>query len=416
MNNKTRNSWVSVGSVVALLAGFILGIFYKRFTGDLVFIEWARFIGILWVIILLIVVIPLTSSYLVDVVLSIRKTSTLGKISGTAFLVHTLIFLFGMLFSVIVSFALFELLGENLPRLSTAYNISAIDSGNTDMAFHISSMLGKAGSVQKQLGKFFLIFLLGTVLVSFLMSKFPEQSVKKIQQFSRQISKTTMHALHWYLLTLPLAVFCLIFPIASDSGFTLVGIVGFNILVLSLMLIVFMAFLYLLVWLKGNVNIKQFARGMFQPQLVAASTRSSLATIPSLLDVSQSEFNIPKSVSGTIIPFFISVFRMNRAISSPFHYIFLAYVYRLEVDLMNLLIFLGLQVIISFGSPGIPSSGKMTNLPLYLAAGIPLEGYVLMKAVDTIPDIFKTVLNVTQVMTVISVVGKKWNWTKALIE
>jgi Na+/H+-dicarboxylate symporter len=155
---------------------------------------------------------------------------------------------------------------------------------------------------------------------------------------------------------------------------------------------------------------------MFQPQIVAASTRSSLATIPSLLEASETKLKFPKSVSATIIPFFISIFRMNRAISSPFHYIFLIYVYRLEVNILNLLIFLGLQVVISFGSPGIPSSGKMTNMPLYLAAGIPLEGYILLKAVDAIPDIFKTLLNVTQVMTIVSVVGKKQNWTRALIK
>ena len=42
----------------------------------------------------------------------------------------------------------------------------------------------------------------------------------------------------------------------------------------------------------------------------------------------------------------------------------------------------------------------MTTLPLYLAAGIPLEGILILKAVDVIPDIFKTILNVTEDLAV----------------
>ena len=52
----------------------------------------------------------------------------------------------------------------------------------------------------------------------------------------------------------------------------------------------------------------------------------------------------------------------------------------------------------------------MTSFPLYLAAGISLEGYILLKAVDAIPDIFKTLLNVTEVMAVTTIVAKKAKW------
>ena len=40
-------------------------------------------------------------------------------------------------------------------------------------------------------------------------------------------------------------------------------------------------------------------------------------------------------------------------------------------------------------------SSAFKTLPAYIAAGLPIEGIVLAEAVETIPDIFKTVLNVT---------------------
>jgi Na+/H+-dicarboxylate symporter len=48
----------------------------------------------------------------------------------------------------------------------------------------------------------------------------------------------------------------------------------------------------------------------------------------------------------------------------------------------------------------------MTSLPLYLALGIPIEGYVLVKALDVIPDCFKTVLNVTENLAITTVAAR----------
>jgi Na+/H+-dicarboxylate symporter len=62
-----------------------------------------------------------------------------------------------------------------------------------------------------------------------------------------------------------------------------------------------------------------------------------------------------------------------------------------------------MMMITSFGSPGLPQTGNVYSLPVFLAAGIPLEGVVLLKALDAIPDVFKTILNVTETAAVTSV-------------
>ncbi len=61
----------------------------------------------------------------------------------------------------------------------------------------------------------------------------------------------------------------------------------------------------------------------------------------------------------------------------------------------------------SFYSPGIPSGGLLLMAPLYMAAGLPVEGLAILIAVDMIPDMFKTVLNVTADMTVATVVARR---------
>ena len=46
------------------------------------------------------------------------------------------------------------------------------------------------------------------------------------------------------------------------------------------------------------------------------------------------------------------------------------------------------------------------TLPFYLAAGLPIQGIVLLNAVDSIPDVFKTLLNVTADMSVATIVAR----------
>ena len=56
---------------------------------------------------------------------------------------------------------------------------------------------------------------------------------------------------------------------------------------------------------------------------------------------------------------------------------------------------------------GLPSGLlAIPTLPAYMAAGIPIEGVVILEAVDAIPDVFKTVLNVTADMSAATILSR----------
>ena len=56
---------------------------------------------------------------------------------------------------------------------------------------------------------------------------------------------------------------------------------------------------------------------------------------------------------------------------------------------------MGTLFLLSFSTAGIPSVGTVRSIPAYLAAGIPLEGVVLLNAIAPITDVFETLVNVT---------------------
>jgi Na+/H+-dicarboxylate symporter len=205
---------------------------------------------------------------------------------------------------------------------------------------------------------------------------------------------------------LPLAIFALTFTAAAGAGPMVVGGVAYFVIAVTVLLIVATALIYPLTWWFGGVTPRRFARAVWPCQVVAFTTRSSLAALPSLLDRGQTQIGLPFTVASFVLPLSVSVFKLNRTISSPLKVIVLSHLYGVPVDSGVKLLFILVALFLSFGTPGLPSGGAMITLPFYVAAGVPLEGVVLLNAVDAIPDLFKTVLNVTADLGVATMVAR----------
>ena len=105
----------------------------------------------------------------------------------------------------------------------------------------------------------------------------------------------------------------------------------------------------------------------------------------------------------------VSLFR----ITSPVQYVgvaaFIAWAYGIDLSAAQLAAGAALAVVISMGSVGLPGqvSFMATNMPVTQAMGLPLEPLGLLLALDTIPDVFATVGNVTGDLTATSVVAAR---------
>ena len=315
---------------MGLLLGFIVGLLVKQFGNNFAFISVFELVGKIWINLLILLVIPLAVSYLVYVVVSMINTRVLGRLGVYSLLVHVVILLIGTLFSVICGFLFIGIIGENLPILSSDYSVSEQVLKNENVTgSSIVELIQLMTGIQKILGRLVLLLIFLAVLFAVFTAKFFNRFAQKIYLLAEPISVKSMKWLRIFLLSMPLAVFSLILPMASQSGFTAVGVAGLYIVVLSGILILFLVLIYLAVYFFGSEKIGKFSSGVFSSQIVAVSTRSSLATMPTLMRDAETKLHIPKTISAVIIPFFVSVFRLNRVISSPFKFIFLTYVYQL---------------------------------------------------------------------------------------
>ena len=238
------------------------------------------------------------------------------------------------------------------------------------------------------------------------LTRVPAERRRPLLDVLAGVAAGVLILLRWILAVMPLAVFCLVFPMAARTGTASAGAVGTYVLLSSGVLAAWTLAFYLLAMFGGRMRLARFARAMAPVQTMAAGTRSSLACLPALMRAGEESLQLPLRVTSFVLPLAVATYKAERMPSSLIRLFFLAAAYGIVLDPTRVWLFAGISILLSFSSPGIPSAGAMTSIPLYVSLGIPVEGIVILNAVDAIPDVFKTVLNVTADMAVTTVVAR----------
>jgi Na+/H+-dicarboxylate symporter len=81
--------------------------------------------------------------------------------------------------------------------------------------------------------------------------------------------------------------------------------------------------------------------------------------------------------------------------------------YGVPVGAGSLAIIAVASVFLTFATPGVPRGAFLMLAPLFIAIGLPVDGIGILIAVDAIPDIFATALNVTGNLAAAALVAGK---------
>lgn len=211
----------------------------------------------------------------------------------------------------------------------------------------------------------------------------------------------------WLLLATPLVLFGLGMTTATQAGATVGGaLLGFTIIE-SVLLVIALAALYPVTVLLGGVTLRWFARAMLPAQIAAVSTRSSLATVPTLLKTAESGPGSVPAFASYVLPLAGAMLKLSRAVTGPVKLLFLAHVLGIPLTAERVVIFAATIILISPATVGVPRVTPATrSLPAYVAAGIPAEYVILVGAAVIVTDVFQTLLNTTSYMSANVLVGR----------
>lgn len=409
MNLTTR---VLIGLVLGLAAGIALSVAESPLLPGIV--SLVEPVGTLWVNAIRMTVIPLVVSLLIVGVASTTDPAAIGRLGGRALLLFLLLLSLTAALVVLVAAPLFQLLEVDPAvsaslRAGAAQTAGAAAEGAAQIPGFADWLVGlvPTNPIRAAADGAMLPLIVFALAFGLALTRVERATRDQVVRVFRGISDAMLVLVQWILVLAPVGVFALALPLAARMGISAAGALAFYIAAVVLLSLAVMALLlYPAAVLFGRVPLGEFARATFPAQAVAFSARSSLAALPALIEESERRLRFPPQVTSFFIPLSASVFRAGGAIGIPAGVLFVARLYGVELELPQLLGVALTSVLLTFSIPGIPAGSIFIMAPVLLVAGAPVEGLGILLGVDTIPDMFRTTVNVTGHMSAASVLAR----------
>lgn len=234
----------------------------------------------------------------------------------------------------------------------------------------------------------------------------PPERRDPVVSFFRGVGDAMLAIVRVVITLAPLGVFALMLPLANRAGGAAAGALGYYVVVLSVTQVLFLVLLYPVAAMLGRVPVSRFARAVFPAQAVAFSSSSSLASLPALIDGATRLLGLPPRVADVVLPLAVSTFKVGLPLMWVTAATFLGRFYGITLTPTQFVFISLTAVLTSFSTPGVPHGWLLVISPLVTAMGIPPQGIGLLIAVDAIPDMFATTLNVTADMAAATIVSR----------
>lgn len=244
-----------------------------------------------------------------------------------------------------------------------------------------------------------------TLAFAFALTRAGQATRLRLVELARGISEVSLILVRWILALAPVGVFALALALGSRLGTGAVGAIGFYIITCIAVMALTGVALYLVVAAGSRVPLRAFARAALPAQAVAFSSRSSLAALPALIGGARDQLRLSEEVTGFVLPLGVSAFKLTAATYWLFGALLVARLYGIEMSVQQIVTITAASVILNASTPGIPSGGLLIQAPVYASLGLPLEGLGVLIAIDTIPDMVKTAVNVTADLVVAVLLG-----------
>ncbi|NLY50122.1 MAG: dicarboxylate/amino acid:cation symporter, partial [Firmicutes bacterium] len=139
----------------------------------------------------------------------------------------------------------------------------------------------------------------------------------------------------------------------------------------------------------------RFFRGFFDASLVAFSTCSSSATLPVSMRCAQENLGVPKDIASFVLPLGATINMDGTALYQGICALFIAQVYGISMGITHYVAIILTATLASIGTAGVPGAGMIMLTMVLNAAGLPLDGILLIAGIDRVLDMARTCINVT---------------------
>ena len=198
----------------------------------------------------------------------------------------------------------------------------------------------------------------------------------------------------------PYGVAALLFNLTLSVGASfLVTLLQYVLVVLAALAIhQFVTYAIILKFFAHRSPIK-FFRDISEVMIVAFSTSSSNATLPTAIKVSIENLKIPKPISHFVLTIGSTGNQNGTALFEGITVLFLAQCFGVELTVVAQVTVIFLCILAGIGTAGVPGGSLPVIVTILISIGVPGAAIGLIYGVDRILDMSRTVLNVSGDLT-----------------
>jgi proton glutamate symport protein len=395
--------------VLGLIAGMLSGKLAETARADA--LATASFVGTLWLNALKMTVIPLVVALLVVGIAKSAEAAQAGRIAGRSVLWIVIICTASAIFGAIATVALthaFPLARETAHLLQGALgSVEQKSTGPLPGAAEFFKGVVPPNVIAAASNGDVLPLTVFAVLFALALTRIPAGGRQMVVSLFDAVGEALLVIIAWVLDIAPLGVFALAFTVGSAAGGAAFAGLGHYIVIISVIGILVTVAAYPLAALAGDVGAATLTRGLIAPQAVAISTRSSLACLPAML-ASSREMGVRQEVGDVTLPIAVALFRATGPAMNVAVAFYVAHWLGLHPSLAQMIAATAVGAVMSYGAVSLPGEVSYISsiAPIALALGVPIAPLGLLVAVEMVPDIFRTVGNVTHDVALASIVDR----------
>ncbi len=395
--------------LIALVVGLGLGIFAASVAPDLAktLAGIADPVGNLWLNGLRMTIVPLVVALLVTGIAQTAEAAKAGAVAGrTLAWIVALMTMSAVMGAVLTPLflSLVPMPADSALALKNALTTTAKVGAVPPFVDFLRSIV-PTNPIAAAANDAILPLIIFTGVFAFALTKLEAEARSRMTGFFAALADAMVIVIDWVLRLAPIGVFALAFLVGARSGAAAFGALVHYVAIVSAVGICVGAVAYPIAWRSGLVR---FARTVAPVQALAISTQSSLACLPLMLKKSE-ELGVPEATAGLVLPMAVALLRvtgpaMNIAVS-----LYVANWFHVPMGPAQWGVMILAGVLTSMGAVSLPGQVSFVTsiAPICLAVGIPIEPLALLIAVETFPDIFRTLGNATMDVALTTAVSRQ---------
>ena len=394
---------------IALIAGLAAGVLIPGGNATAITLAIAEPLGNLWLQALQMTIIPLIAGLLFTGIAESVGTAGGGKVAASALLSFLILLLFSAMWSILFVPQLLALWPAPLQAAAaltgtapgTAAAIGPINIGEWLLSL-VPSNVFKVLSTGDMLPV--VVFVAAFALAA---GRLPEKQHGLLIDLFEAVKDAMLVLIGWIFVVGPLGVFALALTVGLKAGIGAFGILAHYVAVLVIVQATLILLIYVLMALFGG-GVLRFARAVLPAQAVAVSTQSSIASLPAMYEGAEA-LALPESISRVVLPLAVSIFRITSPCANIAVVLYVGHLNGISPGPLALSagVLAALAAAVSTG--GLPGSITFlaATVPIANVMGIPIAALPLLLAVELLPDIFRTLGNVTGDLAVTTILSRR---------